>query len=71
MSHSWHQVVERAQQKLKLDAMIVQQGRLTENAKKVNYNLHAVFDPGGVGKDIVPVSEDGKVKTWSRRRTRA
>ncbi|CAM9932061.1 unnamed protein product, partial [Discosporangium mesarthrocarpum] len=30
-------VVERAQQKLKLDAMIVQQGRLTENAKKVRY----------------------------------
>ncbi|CAN0451560.1 unnamed protein product, partial [Hapterophycus canaliculatus] len=29
------QVVERAQQKLKLDAMIVQQGRLTDNAKKV------------------------------------
>lgn len=28
------QVVERAQQKLKLDAMIVQQGRLTDNAKK-------------------------------------
>lgn len=38
-----HQVVERAQQKLKLDAMIVQQGRLTDNAKKVQldrgYNL--------------------------------
>lgn len=28
-------MVERAQQKLKLDAMIVQQGRLTDNAKKV------------------------------------
>lgn len=34
-------VVERAQQKLKLDAMIVQQGRLTDNAKKVGW--------GGVG----------------------
>lgn len=42
-------MVERAQQKLKLDAMIVQQGRLTDNAKKVG--------DGWVLCHLLPVSE--------------
>ncbi|CAM9610593.1 unnamed protein product [Ascophyllum nodosum] len=68
-------VVERAQQKLKLDAMIVQQGRLTENAKKLGkeqlldalrFGADKVFrskDTSITDADIDAIMEHGKEKT--------
>ncbi|CAM9610522.1 unnamed protein product, partial [Ascophyllum nodosum] len=68
-------VVERAQQKLKLDAMIVQQGRLTESAKKLGkeqlldalrFGADKVFrskDTSITDADIDAIMEHGKEKT--------
>ncbi|CAM9388149.1 unnamed protein product, partial [Laminaria digitata] len=68
-------VVERAQQKLKLDAMIVQQGRLTDNAKKLGkeqlldalrFGADKVFrskDTSITDADIDAIMEHGKEKT--------
>ncbi|CAM9130728.1 unnamed protein product [Ectocarpus sp. 12 AP-2014] len=52
-------VVERAQQKLKLDAMIVQQGRLTDNAKKLG--KEQLLDALRFGADKVFRSKDTSI----------
>eukprot|EP00903_Cladosiphon_okamuranus_P016661 g15364.t1 len=52
-------VVERAQQKLKLDAMIVQQGRLTDNAKKLG--KEQLLDALRFGADQVFRSKDTSI----------
>ncbi|CAM9474518.1 unnamed protein product [Choristocarpus tenellus] len=68
-------VVERAQQKLKLDAMIVQQGRLTDNAKKLGkqdllevlrFGADQVFrskDTSITDADIDAILEKGQERT--------
>merc|ERR1711871_1384518 len=52
-------VVERAQQKLKLDAMVVQQGRLQENEKKLSKD--ELLDTLRFGADKIFKSKDSSI----------
>jgi SWI/SNF-related matrix-associated actin-dependent regulator of chromatin subfamily A member 5 len=69
-------VVERAQQKLKLDAMVVQQGRLQEKEKKLSKDelldsirfgadkiFRAAKDAEVTDADIDLILEEGKKRT--------
>ena len=59
-----HQVIEKAYKKLRLDALVIQQGRLTENVKgvgkddllaMVRYGAEMVFSGGTVRRGPAPV----------------